>query len=61
MYTHESIEYCPCIMASYSFSPIRKTSTIYRETFKGENFHEFRGFVAICKSFLLEIWGRGII
>ena len=27
---------------------------LYRETFKGENFHEFRGFVAI-RSFLSEI------
>ena len=29
-------------------------------TFEGENFHEFQGFVAICESFLREIWGRGI-
>ena len=30
--------------------------TIYRETFEEENFHEFRGFVAIRESFLREIW-----
>ena len=30
------------------------------ETFKGENFCEFRGFVAICKTFLCKIWGCGI-
>ena len=33
---------------------------VIRETFKGENFCEFQGFVAICKSFLREIGGRGI-
>ena len=27
------------------------------ETFEGENFREFRGFVAIHESFLREIWG----
>ena len=27
------------------------------ETFKRENFHEFRGFMAIRESFLREIWG----
>ena len=32
-------------------------STVPRETFEGENFREFRGFVAICKSFLRKIWG----
>ena len=32
-----------------------------QETFKGENFHEFRGFVAIRESFLCEIWKLGII
>ena len=31
------------------------------ETFEGENFREFHGFVAVCESFLCEIWGRGIL
>ena len=31
------------------------------KTFEGENFHEFRGFVAIHESFLCEIWGCGIL
>ena len=31
------------------------------ETFEGENFCEFRGFVAIRESFLRKIWGRGIL
>jgi len=26
-----------------------------------ENFCEFRGFVAICQSFLREIWRRGVL
>ena len=34
--------------------------TVQRETFEGENFSQFRGFVAIRESFLCEIWGRGI-
>ena len=29
------------------------------KNFKGENFHEFRVFVAICESLLREIWGGG--
>ena len=31
------------------------------ETFEGENFREFCGFMAVCASFLCEIWGRGIL
>ena len=31
--------------------------TIQWETFEGENFHQFRGFVAIRKHFLREIEG----
>ena len=31
------------------------------ETFKGENLHEFCGFVAIRETFLWEIWGRCIL
>ena len=31
------------------------------ETFEGENFHNFCGFVAIHESFLYEIWGRGVL
>ena len=31
--------------------------TVQRETFEGENFHEFRSFVAIRKSFLHKIRG----
>ena len=30
-------------------------------TFEGENFHEFRSFVAIRESFLREIWERGVL
>ena len=29
--------------------------------FRGRNFCQFRGFVAICESFLHEIWGHGIL
>ena len=38
--------------------PRTRFTTAQQETFKGEN---FRGFVAIRKSFLCEIWGRGIL
>ena len=31
--------------------------TVWPETFEGENFRKFHGFVAIRKSFLHEIWG----
>ena len=31
--------------------------TIQQNSFEEENFHEFRGFVAICESFLHEIEG----
>ena len=31
------------------------------KNFKGENFHEFRVFVAICESLLREIWGGGVV
>jgi len=31
------------------------------ETFEGKNLCEFRGFVAICKSFLHEIWGCDVL
>ena len=34
--------------------------TVQRETFEGENFREFRGFVAICESFLHEFLRHGI-
>ena len=30
------------------------------KTFEGENFREFEGFVAICKSFLCKIWKCGV-
>ena len=33
------------------------TKLPYTENFKEETFCEFHGFVAICKSFLHEIWG----
>jgi len=33
---------------------------IWQDKFKGENFCEFCGFVAICKSFLPEVWWRGV-
>ena len=36
-------------------------NSVQRETFEGENFRKFWGFVAICESFhLLEIWGCGV-
>ena len=38
-----------------------KRLTVERETFEGETFREFCGFGAIRKSFLREIWGRGIL
>ena len=31
-------------------------NTVQRETFEGENFREFCGFVVICESFLRKIW-----
>ena len=31
-------------------------NSIQRETFEGENFHKFQGFVAIHKSFLYKSW-----
>ena len=43
MYRHLCIYICPM-------------ATVQRETFEGENFREFRRFVAIR-----EIWGRGIL
>ena len=36
-------------------------STVQRKTFKGENFCEFRGFVAICASFSLQNLGCGVL
>ena len=38
-----------------------KRLTVERETSEGETFREFRGFGAICESFLREIWGRGVL
>jgi len=35
--------------------------TVQWETFEGENFHEFQGFMAIYKSFIRKIWGCGIV
>ena len=38
--------------------------TVHQETagtFEGEKFREFCGFVAIRKTFLCKIWGRGIL
>ena len=49
--------YVPSCLASVQYTDI----TIYRETFKGENFHEFRGFVAIFESFLCKIWECDLI
>ena len=43
------------IVRSYGFGG----TIYYRETFEGENFHQFRDFVAIRTSFLCKIWGRG--
>ena len=36
-------------------------TTVQWETFEGENFCEFRSFVAIRESFLCEIWERGVL
>ena len=38
----------------------QRCDTTQQETFEGENFREFQGFVAICGRFLHKIWGRGI-
>ena len=47
---------CEMLMAFLLLAKL--TSTVFsRKLFKGENFHEFRGFVAIRESFLREIWG----
>ena len=43
-----------------NFSKSRSLSTVQWKTFKGENFREFRGFVAIYESFLREIGGWGL-
>ena len=45
------IKHCGLLNTDYILS------TVPRETFEGENFREFRGFVAICKIFLCKIWG----
>ena len=50
-------EYVLLHLISYQTFPI----TIQRETFEGENFRKFCGFVAIRKSLLCEIWGCGIL
>ena len=38
----------------------QRCDTTRQETFEGENFRKFQGFVAVCKRFLHEIWGCGI-
>ena len=42
---------------TYVHKVVGKCITVEWETFEGENFREFRGFVAQCKSFLRKIWG----
>ena len=37
-------------------TPCMGLHTVQRETFEGENFRKFRGFVAIHESFLCDIW-----
>ena len=49
-------------LTKYIFRSLCHTSvvhgnTVWRETFEGENFHEFRDFSAIRESFLHEILG----
>ena len=39
---------------------IKTTHTVQQDTFEGENHHKFRGFVAVCESFLHKIFGHGI-
>ena len=41
----------------FVFSIVDALGTVQRETFEGENFRKFRGFVAIRESFFREIWG----
>ena len=36
-------------------------SLLYSGKLEEENFHKFRGFMAICQSFIREIWGRGVL
>ena len=43
-------------MSHYVYHHGLLTSYHIAGTFEEENFHEFRGFVAICESFLHEIW-----
>ena len=35
--------------------------TVQLETFERENFRKFRGFAAICESFLRKIWRCGVL
>ena len=42
---------------TYVHKVVGKCITVERETFEGENFRKFCGFVAQCKSFLRKIWG----
>ena len=48
----------PCLIPSPAWLGTRLLLPIPHEIFKGEN---FRGFVAICKSFLYKIWECGIL
>ena len=45
----------------YSSSLDSVAITVQWETFEGENFCEFRGFVAIRKSFSVKYWGMAFI
>ena len=38
-----------------------KVAITLKETFEGENFHEFRSFVTIRERFLQEIRGHGVL
>ena len=54
-----------CVLATISY-PLHSIGTFcdtcnsghyhIMGNFRGENFHEFRGFMAICESFLRKIW-----
>ena len=52
-----------CIKYSFpvSLRVLFSVNTVKQETFEGENLHDFHSFVAICESFLWEIWGCSIL
>ena len=45
----------------YTLPTLHHNYRIAEKLLRGENFSEFRSFVAIRESFLCEIWGHGVL